>query len=461
MTERKISRLTATNIVVANMIGTGVFVSLHFQVMSIHSDFALIFLWVLGGFLSLCGSLCYAELAVALPRLGGEYNFLSRIYHPSLGFMAGWISSTVGFPAPIALAAIAFAQYLQGSFLFPSPVLFSVTVLDLRAWFPALPPAHLTLDVLGLISLAVVWAVTAIHLAGIRSGERFQNVSTIVKVGLILCLIVAGIFFSQKQPFSPLPTPSDLGTIFSYPYAISMFYVMYSFSGWNGASYITSEVRNPEKNVPWALLIGTLTVTAVYALLNWVFLIAAPRDELAAQMQVAATAGQHLFSNLGGRLASGLISFGLIASVSAMTWIGSRVTKAMADDFAKLRFLGRVNAAGSPNVAVLLQALIVSALILTGSFEAVLVYTQFTLLLSSFSAVLGLIVLRIKQPQLPRPYRVWGYPLTPLIFLVVTLWMMIYSIHDKPVEALLGVATALAGLLIYFFIRPASHSLPA
>lgn len=458
MTERKISGLTTTNIVVANMIGTGVFVSLHFQVLSIHSDFALIFLWILGGFLSLCGALCYAELAVALPRLGGEYNFLSRIYHPAVGFMAGWISSTVGFPAPIALAAIAFAQYLQGFFPFASPVLFSFTILDLRGWFPALPPAQLTVDLLGLISLAIVWLVTVIHLAGIRTGERFQNVSTIVKIGLILCLILAGIFFFPKQPFNPLPVAGDLQTIISYPYAISMFFVMYSFSGWNGASYITSEVRNPEKNVPWALLIGTLTVTVIYTLLNWVFLIAAPREELANQLQVAATAGGHIFGTIGGRLASGFISFGLIASVSAMSWIGSRVTKAMADDFAKLRFLGRLNAAGTPHMAVLLQALIVSVLILTGSFEAVLVYTQFTLLLSSFVAVLGLIVLRIRQPQLPRPYRVWGYPLTPLIFLIVTLWMMIYSVHEKPVEALLGLATALAGLVIYFFIQPATRS---
>jgi APA family basic amino acid/polyamine antiporter len=448
MSERKISGLTATNIVVANMIGTGVFVSLHFQVMSIHSDFALIFLWILGGFLSLCGALCYAELAVALPRLGGEYNFLSRIYHPAAGFMAGWISSTIGFPAPIALAAIAFAQYLQGLLAFPSPVLFAFTILGL----------HISLDLLGVISLAVVWVVTIIHLAGIRTGERFQNASTLVKVALILCLIVAGIFFSPKQPFDLMPAPNDLGTILSYPFAISMFFVMYSFSGWNAASYITSEVRDPEKNVPWALLVGTLTVTVVYALLNWVFLIAASQEELAGQMQVAATAGQHIFGTVGGRLASGLISFGLIASVSAMSWIGSRVTKAMADDFGRLRFLGRVNAAGTPDVAVLLQALIVSALILTGSFEAVLVYTQFTLLLSSFCAVLGLIVLRVRQPQLPRPYRVWGYPLTPLIFLIVTLWMMVYSVHEKPVEAILGLATAVAGLVIYFFIRPASRS---
>ena len=427
MSERKISGLTATNIVVANMIGTGVFVSLGFQVISIHSDFALIALWLIGGILSLCGALCYAELAVALPRLGGEYNFLSRIYHPAVGFMAGWISITVGFPAPIALAAMAFGKYFLGIVPAASPLI---------------------------LSLVLVWIVTIIHLVGIRTGEQFQNFATIVKIALILCLIVAGVFFAQKQPFDVTPGPTDLATMLSGPYAISMVYVMYSYSGWNGASYITAEVRNPEKNVPWALVAGTIIVTVLYILLNWVFLVSAPTKEIAGQPQVGLIAGQHIFGPIGGALTSGLISLGLIASVSAMSWIGSRVTKSMADDFRKLHFFGQVNRQGTPHIAMLLQALVVTGLILTGSFEAVLVYTQFSLLLSSFMAVLGLMVLRVRQPELPRPYRVWAYPITPLIFLVITLFMMIYAIQERPVESLLGLATALVGLVIYYLVRP-------
>jgi basic amino acid/polyamine antiporter, APA family len=160
-------------------------------------------------------------------------------------------------------------------------------------------------------------------------------------------------------------------------------------------------------------------------------------------------------------LTSAFISFGLIASVSAMSWIGSRVTKSMADDFSKLAFFGRVNQHGTPSIAMIVQALWVTALILTGSFEAVLVYTQFVLLLSSFLAVLGLIVLRFRQPDLPRPYRVWGYPITPLIFLIVTLFMMLYTIQQRIGESLLGLATALVGLGIYYIVRPANGSLSA
>ena len=434
MSERKISGLTATNIVVANMIGTGVFVSLGFQVISIHSDFAVMALWVIGGLLSLCGALCYAELAVALPRLGGEYNFLSRIYHPALGFMAGWISVWVGFPAPIALSAMAFGTYFLGIVPNSSPLI---------------------------LSLVLVWTVTIILLVGLRTGERFQNIATMVKIALIVFLIGAGIFYQHKQPFDLAPHADDLATMLSGPFAVSLVFVMYSYSGWNGASYLTAEVRNPEKNVPWALVAGTIIVTVLYVLLNWVFLISAPTFEIAGKPQVGLIAGQHILGQFGGALTSAFISLGLIASVSAMSWIGSRVTKSMADDFSKLAFFGRVNQHGTPYIAMIWQALVVTALILTGGFENVLVYTQFVLLLSSFLAVLGLIVLRFRQPNLPRPYRVWGYPITPLIFLVVTLFMMLYTIQQRIVESLLGLVTALVGLGIYYIVRPANGSLAA
>ena len=434
MTERKISGLTATNIVVANMIGTGVFVSLGFQVVSIHSDFAIMALWIIGGLLSLCGALCYAELAVALPRLGGEYNFLSRIYHPALGFMAGWISVIIGFPAPIAISAMAFGTYFQGIAPSASPLL---------------------------LSLVLVWGVTIILLVGIRTGEHFQNISTILKVGLIICLIGAGIFFQQKQPFQLAPQSNDFAAMFSVPFSVSLVFVMYSYSGWNGASYLTAEVRNPERNVPWALFIGTIVVMILYVLLNWVFLISAPAAEIEGKPIVALISGQHIFGQIGGAVISAIIGFGLIANVSAMTWIGSRVTKSMADDFSRLAVFGRVNQHGTPYIAMILQAVVVTAFILTNSFDSVLIYTQFALLLSSFLAVLGLIVLRFSQPNLPRPYRVWGYPVIPLIFLVVTLFMMYKTVQQRTTESLLGLMTALAGLGIYFIVRPAQGSLSA
>jgi APA family basic amino acid/polyamine antiporter len=426
MTEKKISRLTATNIVVANMIGVGVFTSLGFQVIGIHSNFALMALWLIGGLISLCGALSYAELAAALPKSGGEYNFLSRIYHPMLGFMAGWLSATVGFAAPVALAAMAFGTYFQG-------------------FVPILSPL--------VLSLLVVWLTTGVLLTGIRSGEVFQNLTTILKLVMIFVFIIAGLLLPNKQPFPLNVGPSDLSEMLSWPFALSMFFVMYSYSGWNAASYITAEVQDAPRNVPWALLFGTTFVTILYVLLNFVFLISTPAAKLAGQLNVALIAGQSIFGPVGGKIASAVISLGLIASVSAMIWIGSRITKAMADDFKNLRFFGRVNRFGVPHVALILQLVIITGLILSATFETILLYVQFGLLLCSFLVVLGLFVLRIREPNLERPYRVWGYPITPAIFLVMSAYLLIYSAYRNPWESGCGVLTLLAGILVYYLCR--------
>ena len=426
MTEKKISGLTAIAIVVANMIGTGIFTSLGFQVIDIHTDFSLLALWLIGGLAALCGALCYAELAAALPRLGGEYNFLSRIFHPAVGFMAGFVSASVGFSAPIALAAIAFGTYFNALAPWTSPIA---------------------------LSLILVWVVTAILLFGFRAGSMFQDTATVLKIGLILVLIVAGLTIGMKQPFSLVPTSSDLPTLFSAPFAKDLVFVMYAYSGWNAATYITSEVRNAEKNVPLALMVGTIIVTVLYVLLNAVFLLSTPKQELAGQLKIGVISGANIFGPVGVGFTSGLVSFGLIASVSAMSWIGSRVTKAMADDFPRISFFGRSNRQGIPHVALIFQSLIVTVLILTASFEIVLLYVQFTLLACSFLAVLGLIILRIREPELKRPYRVWLFPLTPLVFLGLTFWMMWFEFFQKPFASTLGLGTVLLGLVIYLLVR--------
>jgi basic amino acid/polyamine antiporter, APA family len=423
---KKISVITATNLVVANMIGTGVFTSLGFQVAAISSDFALIALWLVGGVAALCGALCYAELATALPRSGGEYNYLSRIYHPSVGFLAGWISAIVGFPAPIALAALAFGKYVQ-------------------IFVPGVPPV--------VISLAVVWIISVIHLFGLRVEEIFQNWSTFLKVALILGFIISGFFLANPQRLDLSAGPDALRTLISGPFAVSLVYVMYSYSGWNAASYITEEVENPAKNVPWALLVGTFIVTLFYVVLNFIFLLATPKQVLSGQVEVGLLAGRAIFGPLGGNFVSALIAIGLIATISAMAWIGPRITKRMAEDLPKLQVFGLITSQGTPYVAIVFQLFVVTILVVTGTFEAVLLYTQFSLLLCSFLTILGLIVLRVREPALQRPYKVWLYPITPLLFLIITLHMMIFVIREKPSESLLGLITAIAGLIIFFFSR--------
>ena len=422
---RKISILTATCIVIANMIGTGIFTSLGFQVGDLPSGFAIMALWGIGGVCALCGALSYAELSAALPRSGGEYHFLREIYHPAIGFMAGWISATVGFAAPVAIAAIPFGTYLAGV-------------------VPGLNPL--------LLSLGVVALTTLVLLSDLRLGSGFQNLSTLLKVALILVIIAAGFSVAGTQSISFQPVQDDRALIVSTPFAISLYWVMYAYSGWNASTYIVGEVRNPARTIPLSLGIGTLVVTALYLGINAVFLRATPIAEMVGKQEVGLIAGVHIFGQTGGRVMAIFIAFGLVSAVSAMMWIGPRVTVAMGEDLGALRWLAQRNQRGIPVRATLLQFAIVNVLMLVTTFQKVVNYVQFSLTLFSALTVLGVFVLRWRQPDLERPYRTWGYPVTPAIFLVVSGWMLWHMLENAATRApsLWGLVTAALGLVVYY-----------
>jgi basic amino acid/polyamine antiporter, APA family len=417
-----VSVLVAIAIVVADMIGVGVFTSLGFQVKDIPSGFSILLLWTVGGVVALCGVFSYSELGAMFPRSSGEYNFLSRAYHPAFGFLAGFVSATVGFSAPVALAAMAFGEYG-------------------KSVFPNAPPL--------LLAVGVVWLVSLVQLTGVRHSSAFQLIATILKVLLIVAFLVSGFVIGTPQPVSFAPSASDLSYIASAPFAISLVFVMYSFSGWNAATYIIGEVHQPERNVPRAMLAGTLIVMVLYVALNAVFLHTAPIDKLAGQLDVARISGSYIFGELGGRIVGAMICFGLISSISAMMWIGPRVMMTMGEDIPILRVFSVRSTGGAPASAILLQLVVATLMLFTRSFEAVLDFIQFALLFCSFFTVLGVIKLRITQPDLPRPYRAWGYPITPVVFLLVTGFMMYYLLTQRPLQSAFGILIMLSGLLIY------------
>ncbi len=417
-----VSLITATALAVANMIGIGVFTSLGFQVRDMPSGFAVLALWLVGGVFALCGALSYAELATAFPRSGGEYNFLSRIYHRAVGFLAGWTSATVGFSAPTALAAMAFGSYFAGAVPGTSPLL---------------------------LALAVVWFVSLIHLLGVDRASAFQNASTLIKVVMIVAFIAAALAVAAPQPISFAPSTRDLGYIASPAFAVSLAFVMYSYTGWNAVTYIAGDVREPARTLPLSVIAAVVTVTILYVGLNAVFLYSTPISELSGQIDVAVIAGHYIFGDIGGRIVGALICIGLISSIGAMMWVGPRVTMVMGEDHALLSPFARKTKGGVPLTAVLFQLAVVSLLLLTQSFESILEFIQFSLTISSFLTVLGVIVLRVRDPGLVRPYRVWGYPLTPLLFLAVSLFMMANLLWARPLQSLAGVAIMLSGLLVY------------
>src|SRR5450631_2875993 len=429
-----VSVIVATAIVVADMVGVGVFTSLGFQVKDIPSGFSILALWTVGGLVALCGVFSYGELGGMFPRSSGEYNFLGRAYHPAFGFLAGWVSATVGFAAPVALAAMAFGEY--GKSIDPDA--------------PSL-----------LLAVGIVWLVSIVQLFGVRHSSTFQLIATALKVLLIAAFLIAGLVMATPQPVSFAPAASDFAHITSAPFAIGLVFVMYSFSGWNAATYIIGEMRMPQRNLPRAMLAGTLIVLVLYVALNAVFLHTTPIDKLSGQLDVARIAGSSIFGEIGGRIVGAMICIGLVSSISAMMWIGPRVMMTMGEDIPALRVFARKSGNGAPAYAILFQLAVASAMLFTRSFEAVLDFVQFALLFCSFFTVLGVIKLRVTQPELPRPYRTWGYPVTPVVFLLVTAFMMYYLLTERPVQSLLGTLMMMSGLLIYAIFRKRADRGPA
>lgn len=423
----KVGLATAIAIVVANMIGTGVFGSLGFQVAGIPSGFPILVLWLVGGLVSFCGAVCYAELASIFPKSGGEYHLLSKAWNPFIGFLAGWLSVTVGFAAPVAANAALLGGYM-GSITGLSPL-----------WF----------------GIPVVVLVALVHLGKLSSIGIFQSGFTYAKVALILVLGLLAFILGTAQPVSFLPKEGDGQLIASGGFAISLVYVLYAYTGWNAATYMMDEVRRPEKTVPLALLIGTAFVTVLYVFINLAFLYSTPIEKMAGQAEVGLIAAEAILGPKGGMIMGILISFGLISTISSMTWAGPRVTAAIGRDHARFQILGKLNKNGVPALAVLLQAAIVILLVASATFEQLINYVQALLTISSLMVVIGLVVLRVRCPDLHRPYRAWGYPLTPLIFGGLSLYVLWFQIQQKTEEFLYGLGTLGLGVVIYFlFVKP-------
>lgn len=423
MSLTRFSARTALAVIIANMIGTGVFTSLGFQLLDIQSGFVLMMLWAVGGVTALCGALCYAELGAALPRSGGEYNFLTEIYHPAAGYISGWVSATIGFAAPTALASITFGTYLSSI-------------------FPELSPTWL--------ACGLILALTGVHASNHRNSGGVQRAFTAIKILLILgfCLF-CWVLVDEPQDVRFLPQAGDGGLLASGVFAVALIYVNYAYAGWNAATYLTSELEDPQRSLTRVLVLGASTVMVLYLLLNFTFLYVAPMDAMAGKIEIGYVAAQHAFGGAGAAIMGVILAFLLISTVSAMVLAGPRVLQVMGQDFPAFRLLARTNRHGIPHVAVILQSGLSLMFILTASFEFILVFAGFTLGLNTFFTVLGVPVLRWRRPELSRPYRILLYPLPVLVYLGITGWTLFYILMHRPQEGLMGLAIVASGMLLY------------
>ena len=413
------------------MVGTGVFTSLGFQLLDIQSGFVILMLWFVGGVTALCGALCYAELGTSLPRSGGEYNFLSETYHPAVGFVSGWMSATIGFAAPTALAAITFGTYLASV-------------------FPGLSPRWL--------GVALVVALAAVHATTRRASGGTQRAFTYLKVALIAGFCVVGwSVVDSPQDVVFLPAAGDGDLILSGVFAVGLIYVSYAYAGWNAATYVIDELHRPRETLSRVLVVGTAIVMTLYLLLNFTFLYTAPIDALAGKLEVGYVAARFIFGETGGAIMGVVLALLLISTVSAMILAGPRVLQVIGQDFHALRFLARTNAHGVPLVAIGCQAVLAVSLVLTATFESILVFAGFTLGVSTLATVAGVFVLRWRRPALTRPYRLPLYPLPPLIFLGLMGWTLTYILLQRPMEGLAGVAILASGAVFYAVSRRLSR----
>ena len=412
------------------MIGTSVFASLGYQLLDIQSGFVLLLLWAVGGVTALFGALSYAELGSALPRSGGEYHFLSKIYHPAAGFVTGWVSTTIGFAAPTAMVAILFGRYFSSVF----------TSLNET-----------------ILAAGLIIVLTAIHITNHRQSGGFHQIMTLVKLILIILFCVAGFVAEPIKGIEFVPHQEDLSIIFSSSFAVSLIYVNYAYMGWNSATYISSELDNPQKSLPRILLSGTLLVAILYVLINAVFLYVAPIEEMKGVKEIGFIAAKYIFGDSGSVIFSICLSIVLISTVSAMTIAGPRAFQSIGQDYSLFKILAKTNNNNIPVYAILLQSILSLIFIFTSSFQSILIFTGFTLGLSNFATVLGVFALRYKQPELVRPYKTWLYPITPMLYLLLMGWTLWHITIEKPNEALMSLTVIVAGILMYLAsitIRP-------
>ena len=430
---RKLGPVSATAIVVANMIGAGIFTTSGIMAAELPSAGWVIFCWVFGGAIALSGALCYAELATRMPQAGGEYLYLKRLYHPALGFLTGWTSFFVGFSVPIAASALGFSEYLFAGL---STRLTDITPITLLLYKKS-------------IAVLIIVIFTVIHYLGLKVGSIVQNSLTVVKIFIVLGLASVGLILgggNWSYLSSGVSQPLNLWSL-----GTAMMLVGFSYSGWNASAYIAGELRNPRKTLPISLLAGTGIVIFIFLMVNVFIFQSAQYSELQNTIAVVKTAAVGSFGNWIGENLSFLIAIGLLSSLSAFIILGPRVYYAMAQDRLFFPFAAKVHRRYMvPAASIVIQGTIAVLMVVIGSFEQLLIYIGFALGIFPWLAVIGVFIARKHKIGEETAFKVWGYPLVPVFFLFCSLVLMIFNYINRPLESTAAVVTVLAGIPCYY-----------
>jgi len=441
--QRKLGLFPLTNIVIANMIGAGIFTTSGLLMGDLHHPGVMLALWVVGGLIALCGALSYGELGAAIPRAGGEYAFLSRLYHPGVGFLSGWVSFFVGFSAPIAASAIGFVEYLTRAY----PGLLDLGLLPEPFEAKVLKKAY---------AILVIAAFTFLHTRGLELGARVQNGLTALKILIVVGLVGAGLAFGKGSL-----THFAAAAPFRFDFAgwktmgLSLMWIMFAYSGWNASAYVGSEVRDPSRNLPRSLLLGTGIVALLYAAVNVFYVYAVPPADMEGVISIGGLAAGNLFGRSAETVISVSISFALFSSLSAYLIIGPRVYYSMAKDGVFFKAIARVSERhGVPSRAIVLQGAIAAVMALVGTFDQLLTYMGFSLGIFPILAVIGVFKLRRTGLSV---VRMPGFPLAPALYVLFGVTILVLAFLQRPFESSIAVATALVGVPVYFLFKRSSN----
>jgi basic amino acid/polyamine antiporter, APA family len=447
---RQLGIVSATALVISNMVGMGIFSTTGFLAGDLGDPTLVLVIWVVGAVFALAGAFCYSELGINFPSSGGEYVYLTRAYGPTWGFMTGWVSFFAGFSAPIAATALLFSDYL-GHF------------------FPALKQENapytlgsgafsIKLGAAQVVAGGLIAVLTLLNFFGVRRVARIQNLLTLIKVLMLVAFIGLGFLIGKGSAahFSMAATRTSTTPLVAQ-FAISLFWIYVSYSGWNAATYVAEELKQPSRTLPAALAVGTALVAALYMGLNLVFIYATPLESMKGVAAIGALAASNLFGAGGAGIFSALMALSLVATVNAEVTIGPRVYYAMAKNGAFFQIAAKVNPRWhTPVYAILVQGLCAMLMTLT-PFPQLVIYIGFSLNFFAVMSVLSLFIFRRRPDWQKLRVVSFAYPLMPLAFILVGLWMTAYGVMLQPKVSLAAIATIVTGALVYHFRRRAAE----
>ena len=451
--ERRLSPFDAAAIIVANVIGGGILFRSPAVAAAIPDPIWFLLAWAAGGVLAFMGAMAYAELAALRPKAGGEYVYLREAYGPLAGFLTGWTSFVAGFSGAIAASAVFFIITLDrfvpgianGDALLAIPI--------------PLTSIAFTFSIHTLTASALIVVFAFIHIVGVGPGKAASNMLTTLKILAFVVFIVFGLTAGTGSPSNL--TQSTGGDVTLTGWMFAMIPVMFTYSGWNAASYMAEEIRDPGRNVPKALILGTVGVIVIYLLINVLYLFVIPIGELAAtQGSVLDVVADRLLGQRAGNIMAVVALVSLAAGINAWTFAGPRVYFAMARDGVFFKSAARVHPKyKTPAASIIAQAAFSILLVLTGSLDSIANYVGFAITLFAGTAVAAVFVLRAKEPNAPRPYRAWGYPITPAIFVIVSAAIVLNAFYTDPRVTVTGALVILAGIPLYLYFKKTQSAL--